>query len=68
MYPGIFDLPCWEIGRNWCRPNKPICEKCYLNSFCNKKILILFYNDKSEKGRINKMIGEILCEVEYYEI
>jgi len=37
MYPGIFDLSCWEIGRNWCRPNKPICEKCYLNSFCNKK-------------------------------
>lgn len=38
MYPGIFDLSCWEIGRNWCRPNKPICEKCYLNSVCNKKI------------------------------
>jgi len=38
MYPGIFDLSCWEIGRNWCRPNKPICEKCYLNSICNKKI------------------------------
>ena len=38
MYPGIFDLSCWEIGRNWCRPNKPICEECYLNSVCNKKI------------------------------
>jgi endonuclease III len=37
MYPGIFDLSCWEIGRNWCRPNKPICEECYLNSVCNKK-------------------------------
>jgi len=37
MYPGIFDLSCWEIGRYWCRPNKPICKKCYLNSFCNKK-------------------------------
>jgi endonuclease III len=37
MYPGIFDLSCWEIGRNWCRPNKPICRECYLNSFCNKK-------------------------------
>jgi len=38
MYPGIFDLSCWEIGRNWCRPNKTICEECYLNSVCNKKI------------------------------
>ncbi len=37
MYPGIFDLPCWEIGRNWCRPNKPICDKCYLNDYCIKK-------------------------------
>ena len=37
-YPGIFDLPCWEIGRNWCRPNNPICEKCYLSSYCNKNI------------------------------
>ena len=35
-YPGIFDLPCWEIGRNWCRPNNPICEKCYLSNYCNK--------------------------------
>jgi len=38
MYPGIFDLPCWEIGRSWCRPNKPICEKCYLNDYCIKKL------------------------------
>jgi len=38
MYPGIFDLPCWEIGRNWCRPNKPICDKCYLNDYCIKNI------------------------------
>ena len=37
MYPGIFDLSCWEIGRNLCRPNKPICDKCYLNDYCMKK-------------------------------
>ena len=37
MYPGIFDLSCWEIGRNLCRPNKPICDKCYLNDYCIKK-------------------------------
>jgi len=38
MYPGIFDLSCWEIGRNWCRSNKPICEECYLNKYCIKKL------------------------------
>jgi endonuclease III len=38
MYPGIFDLSCWEIGRYLCRPIKPICEKCYLNDYCIKKI------------------------------
>ena len=38
MYPVIFDLFCWEIGRNWCKPNNPICEKCYLNDYCIKKL------------------------------
>ena len=38
MYPGIFDLSCWEIGRYLCRPIKPICEKCYLNDYCIKKL------------------------------
>jgi len=27
-FPGIIDFSCWEIGRNWCRPPKPICSKC----------------------------------------
>jgi len=35
-YPGIFDLSCWEIGRKWCRPKKPSCEECYLESYCPK--------------------------------
>ncbi len=38
LYPGIFDLSCWEIGRYWCRPNELICEKCYLNKNCIKKL------------------------------
>ena len=38
MYPGIFDLSCWEIGRYWCRPNKPICKKCYLSRYCKKEV------------------------------
>lgn len=35
-YPGIFDFSAWEIGRNWCRPTNPKCNKCYLNENCNK--------------------------------
>ncbi|MFH1777992.1 MAG: iron-sulfur cluster loop [Candidatus Omnitrophota bacterium] len=37
-YPGIFDLSCWEIGREWCHPSNPKCESCYLNEYCLKKI------------------------------
>jgi endonuclease III len=37
-YPGIFDLSAWEIGRQWCRPNNPRCDECYLTEKC-KKIL-----------------------------
>lgn len=35
-YPGIFDLSCWEIGREWCRPRKPICNQCFMNELCPK--------------------------------
>lgn len=37
-YPGVFDLPCWEIGNNICRPTQPKCEICKLESWCPKKI------------------------------
>ncbi len=37
-YPGIFDLSCWEIGRNWCKSRKPLCGSCYLNEYCPKRI------------------------------
>ncbi|MDD3734965.1 MAG: iron-sulfur cluster loop [Candidatus Pacebacteria bacterium] len=37
-YPGIFDLPCWYIGRNWCHQQKPDCRNCYLNKYCPKII------------------------------
>lgn len=37
-YPGVFDLSLWEIGRNWCRPKNPLCNDCYLNDGCLKKI------------------------------
>jgi endonuclease III len=35
-YPGVFDLSVWEVGRNWCRPSAPACDKCYLSSCCPK--------------------------------
>ena len=34
MYPGIFDLSAWEIGRDWCRPKLPSCRECYMNACC----------------------------------
>ncbi len=33
-FPGMMDLPCWEIGRSWCKPTKPKCNECYMNDFC----------------------------------
>ncbi|MDD3740608.1 MAG: hypothetical protein PHH30_05145 [Bacteroidales bacterium] len=37
-FPGIIDFSCWEIGREWCHPTKPECEKCLVNSECKKII------------------------------
>jgi len=36
LYPGILDLSCWEIGRQWCHPNKPECDLCYMSKVCPK--------------------------------
>jgi endonuclease III len=33
-FPGIIDLPIWEIGRNWCRPRDPECISCYMKDLC----------------------------------
>ena len=33
-FPGLLDLPTWEIGRNWCRPKNPQCDQCYMNAVC----------------------------------
>jgi endonuclease III len=35
-YPGMMDLPCWEIGRNWCKSETPNCGACYMNDLCPK--------------------------------
>ena len=33
-YPGIFDFSLWEVGREWCRPKRPICRECFLSDLC----------------------------------
>jgi len=30
-FPGMMDLPFWEIGRNWCKASAPQCDNCYMN-------------------------------------
>lgn len=35
-FPGILDFPCWDIGRNWCKPRNPECSNCYMDSICPK--------------------------------
>jgi endonuclease III len=36
-FPGMMDLPCWEIGRNWCKPRNPECHGCYMQDLCRTK-------------------------------
>ena len=33
-FPGMMDLPCWEIGRNWCKSRAPECDGCYMKDLC----------------------------------
>lgn len=33
-FPGLMDLPAWEIGRTWCRPTNPQCDNCYMGDLC----------------------------------
>jgi endonuclease III len=35
-FPGIIDLPTWEIGRSWCKPTNPTCSECYMTAHCPK--------------------------------
>lgn len=37
-FPGIIDLPCWEIGRNWCKSRGPECGGCYMKDLCSTAI------------------------------
>jgi len=33
-FPGLLDFPCWDVGRNWCRPRKTECKHCYMGDVC----------------------------------
>jgi endonuclease III len=33
-FPGMMDLPSWEIGRNWCKSRGPECADCYMRDLC----------------------------------
>jgi endonuclease-3 len=33
-FPGLLDFPAWEIGRTWCRPQRPDCAACYMTEIC----------------------------------
>ena len=35
-FPGVFDLPLWRIGRNFCKETNPKCSKCPMNLSCLK--------------------------------
>jgi uncharacterized HhH-GPD family protein len=39
-YPGILDNPCWIIGRKYCHPKNPECDKCPLSNVCLKLLNI----------------------------
>jgi endonuclease III len=38
LYPGIIDLPCWEMGRTYCDMHNPKSEKCTIADVCAKHI------------------------------
>jgi endonuclease III len=37
-FPGIMDLPIWEIGKMWCKSQKPACASCNMNDLCPKSL------------------------------
>ncbi|MBQ9682766.1 MAG: hypothetical protein IJV35_05800 [Neisseriaceae bacterium] len=39
-FPGIIDFPLWEIGKKFCKPNKPSCSKCTVKDECQYNLLV----------------------------
>jgi endonuclease-3 len=38
QFPGLLDLPVWEIGRTWCKPSEPNCSEGYMQKVCPKTL------------------------------
>jgi endonuclease-3 len=36
--PGTLDLPAWLVGREWCRPKAPQCDRCRLGAVCPRLV------------------------------
>ncbi len=36
--PGTLDLPAWLVGRETCRPKRPLCDKCRLGEVCPRLV------------------------------
>jgi endonuclease III len=52
-FPGLLDLPSWEIGRNWCKPKpqEPRCQECYMHQGCPSAQSRLQLHDESKSSR-----------------
>jgi endonuclease-3 len=35
--PGTLDLATWLVGRDWCRPRRPLCNDCRLGLVCARR-------------------------------
>lgn len=36
--PGALDLPMWEIGKTWCHPRRPECNRCVIGDVCPRRV------------------------------
>lgn len=36
--PGTLDLAAWLVGRDWCRPQRPLCDVCRLGAVCARRV------------------------------
>jgi endonuclease III len=37
-YPGLLDLPCFDLGRTTCKQLHPLCSRCPVKAWCPKSI------------------------------
>lgn len=35
--PGTLDLAAWLVGRDWCRPRRPLCDRCRIGRSCARR-------------------------------